>query len=72
MQADLRAGTGHVPTMPLLTELENRIVLWFYNDATPNGVAGSKQTLHPKTEVGLATREHKELSTAQLQPRAIQ
>jgi hypothetical protein len=36
----LRAGIGHEPEMPLLTELGNDIWEWGYNYIAPDGAAG--------------------------------
>ncbi|MGD0259337.1 MAG: hypothetical protein ABSD29_05860, partial [Verrucomicrobiota bacterium] len=37
----LRAGVCHEPKMPLLTELENLFLSWFYKDFTPAALSGT-------------------------------
>ena len=37
----LRVGVCHEPKMPLLTELENLFLFWFYKDFTPAALSGT-------------------------------
>jgi hypothetical protein len=55
MEIDLRVGVCHEPKMPLLTELENLFLFWFYKDFTPTALSGTSPI--PENTTGRNVRD---------------